>query len=101
MKIATMIANILVRDFHVEMSDYCSIDISPDTHVMRVMKRLGLVNEKAERENVVYKARELNPDFPGIIDYSCWEIGREWCHPTNPECDKCIVKNVCNKMLSC
>jgi endonuclease III len=98
-KISTMAANILARQFRIPFSDYYSIDISPDVHILRVMKRMGFVDKDASVEMVVYKARELNPDFPGIIDFSCWEIGRRWCRPRKPECSNCIVKSECNKIL--
>ena len=75
-KIATMAANIFARQFKVPFSNYYSIDISPDVHILRVMKRTGLVDNEADLDSVIYKARELNPKFPGIIDFSCWEIGR-------------------------
>ena len=98
-KIATMATNILARQFKIELSDYYSIDISPDTHVMRVMKRMGYVPENASREMVIYKARELYPEFPGIIDLSCFEIGRSWCKPTEPDCSNCIIKSECKKIM--
>lgn len=98
-KIATMAANILARDFKIPFSDYYSIDISPDTHVQRVMKRMGFVPKDANNEMIIYKARELNPEFPGIIDYSCWEIGRNWCKPGNPDCANCIVNDECKKCI--
>ena len=94
-KIATMATNILARQFKVPFSDYYSIDVSPDTHVKRVMYRLGLVEEDASNDDLIYKAREMNPEFPGIIDYSLWEIGREYCRPQNPKCEQCSVKSVC------
>ena len=75
-KIATMAANILARQFKIPFSDYYSIDISPDVHILRVMRRTGLVDNNADLDSIIYKARELNPEFPGIIDFSCWEIGR-------------------------
>ena len=97
-KISTMAANILARQFRVPFSDYYSIDISPDVHILRVMKRMGFVPENANNDMVIYKARELNPEFPGIIDFSCWEIGRNWCKPRKPICGDCIVKDECKKI---
>jgi endonuclease III len=94
-KISTMAANILARQFKIPFSDYYSIDISPDVHIKRVMRRMGYVPENADNDMIIYKARELNPEFPGIIDFSCWEIGRNWCKPTNPDCKNCIVKEYC------
>ena len=94
-KIATMATNILVREYGVELSDYYSIDISPDVHIKRIMYRLGLISNQEDINLVIYKARELNPEFPGIIDVSCWEIGRNYCHPTNPDCKNCPLKNSC------
>lgn len=95
-KISTMAANILARQFRILFSDYYSIDISPDVHIKRVLKRIGYVPEDADNDMIIYKARELNPEFPGIIDFSCWEIGRTWCKPNNPDCSHCIVKTDCN-----
>ena len=97
-KIATMAANILARQYKIEFSDYNSIDISPDTHVMRVMYRMGYVPKEASREMVIYKARELYPEFPGIIDFPCFEIGRNWCDPSSPKCNECIVNKICKKV---
>jgi len=98
-KIATMATNILARDFKVTFSDFYSIDISTDVHIMRVMERIGYVPQNASHEMVIYKARELNPEYPGIIDYPCWEIGRNWCKASNPECQKCKVNSVCKKVI--
>jgi endonuclease III len=97
-KIATMAANILARQYKIEFSDYYSVDISPDVHVKRVFSRMGLVPPNPSPEVVIYKARELYPKFPGIIDSSCWQIGREWCKPTNPDCGNCIIKDDCEKL---
>ena len=94
-KIATMAANILARQFKIPFSDFYSIDVSPDVHVKRVMSRLGLVTDDADNDKIIYKAREMCPEFPGIIDFSLWEIGRKWCRPNNPDCDNCIVNSEC------
>lgn len=96
-KIATMATNILARQFKIPFSDLYSIDVSPDVHVKRVMHRMNLVGENADSDKIIYKAREMNPEFPGIIDYSLWEIGRNWCRPNNPDCCACIVCKECPK----
>lgn len=96
-KIATMIANILAREFKIPMLDYLCIDISPDVHIIRVFKRIGVVNNNASIDEILYSARELNPEYPGIFDISCWKIGRNWCHPKNPECEKCYLNELCEK----
>jgi len=96
-KIATMAANILARQFKIKFSDFYCIDISPDVHIRRVMKRLGYLANTSDINMVIYKAREICPTFPGIIDFSCWEIGREFCHPSKPKCDKCPVEKECKK----
>lgn len=98
-KIATMAANLLATQFRIPFADYYSIDISPDVHVLRVMSRTGLVSRDACLEAVIYRARELNPEFPGVIDFSCWEIGRTWCRPRNPNCDECVIGSVCKKVI--
>jgi len=96
-KIATMAANVLARDFKIPMKDYINIDISPDIHVKRVFKRLGFISKDASNDELIYCARELNPMYPGIFDLSCWEIGRSWCRPHKPVCEKCYLNNYCIK----
>ena len=94
-KIATMAANILIRGFKIPVSDHFSVDISVDVHVRRVFRRLGLIPERASTEQVIYRARELNPEFPGILDLPAWQIGREWCKPKNPRCSECFMEDIC------
>jgi|GEM_PF-877846 len=96
-KIATMAANILARQFQIEFADYYSIDVSPDIHIRRVMWRTGLIEDMNDIDAVIYRARELNPEFPSIIDFSVWEIGRKFCTATNPKCDECFVNAKCPK----
>lgn len=98
-KIATMATNILARNLKVEFSDYYSIDVSVDVHVMRVLHRLGLISKDATIEQIIFRARAISPEFPGLIDLPLWEIGRTWCKPTEPNCKECYMHDVCPKVL--
>ena len=44
---------------------------------------------------VIYAARDLNPDYPGIFDVALWEIGRAVCRPTVPLCSECRLAGYC------
>ncbi|MCD6299498.1 MAG: endonuclease III [Thermoplasmata archaeon] len=69
--------------------------IAVDTHVMRVSQRLGITEESA-REKI---ERDLMNKFPGNrwSDVSNLLIahGRRVCRARNPECEKCILKDMC------
>jgi len=96
-KIASMATNSLARDFKIKMADKLCIDISPDVQVRRVFTRLGLISVEATNDELIYCARELNPEYPGIFDLSAWEIGRNWCRPKVPYCSDCYLEKWCPK----
>ncbi len=99
-KIATMAANILSRNFKIPMQDRICIDISPDVQVKRVFIRLGFITSHATNDQLIYAAREFHPEYPGIFDLSVWEIGRKWCRPRNPDCKSCYLDGICPKYFS-
>ena len=95
-KIATMTANILARHFHVRLADKYSIDVSIDGLVPRVLKRAFDLPTTADATELIYFARSMNPEYPGIIDYEAWRVGSNWCEPKNPKCRECAAKSVCS-----
>ena len=97
-KISTMAVNILARGFYIPLSDYKAIDISVDTQIRKVMGRMGYASLNASDAEIIKKARILNPEFPGIIDGTCWRIGRDYCHNQSPDCINCIVNKSCKKV---
>lgn len=96
-KIATMATNLLHRGMGVEFSDYSSIDISPDVHIIRILSRLGLLKPEqvSNKTLAIYKAREINPSYPGLIDGFFWRIGTTFCRPSNPNCSGCPIESIC------
>ncbi len=98
-KIASMAINILVRHFKEPIKDLQWIDVSPDRHVIRVFKRSGLIRPDASKEEIVWRAKELNPKYPGVFDISTFMVGKNYCNPTNPNCSDCILTHECEKLI--
>lgn len=69
-----------------------------DTHVFRVSRRIGLVDEKATTPLAV--ERELTQNFTDEIIPKAhhWLIlhGRYTCLARKPKCDECGLKEICN-----
>lgn len=101
-KIASMASNILVRDFRVPVADKRCLDVSPDVHVCRVFTRIGLIEQDiADAQTAaMYAARDVSPEYPGVLDLGSWEIGRKWCRPAKPQCDECRLGPVCPRVGS-
>ncbi len=67
-----------------------------DTHVLRVCKRLGLLDGSSSR----IRAHEVMSELiPPERTYSAHmhmiRLGRRFCHPASPDCGGCPVKNYC------
>lgn len=67
-----------------------------DTHVLRISKRLGLVNPEASE---FLAARPLEmivpPPLRAGLHIAMIQHGRSVCLPTTPRCDQCVVKTFC------
>ncbi|MDE0518564.1 MAG: hypothetical protein OXH36_03280 [Bdellovibrionales bacterium] len=90
LKIATMAVNLLDQEnLFSENFDRSAIDISPDRHVQRVMTRLGLVDESPSVSQIIFKAKEIYPPFPGLLDLPFYDVGKKYCHAREPQCSSC------------
>ena len=97
-QLASMAVMILVRDYG-ELGGRKSFPYlvpKEDVHTKRVFRRAGLVSGK---QTVVDTARELNPDFPAILDEPAWIIGQKYCFKSNPNCEQCPITLVCGKHI--
>ena len=106
-KIATMATNLLKRYFGIEKNchDEHFMDISPDTHVRNIFKKLGFIDENisdnSDKENkrIIYAARALNPNAPYALDYPCYIIGKTFCHKRGQKrCTECPIREYCQSM---
>lgn len=96
--IASMATRILYDDFGCFRGQEWQIDVKPDTHLIRVFRRVGFIDSNSEKE-AVSAARHLNPEFPGALDWPAWRIGNLWCHPTRPDCPRCPLTKDCLKRI--
>ena len=71
--------------------------IPVDTHVNRVAKRLGLVPENGEYENIRKCLQSLyNPKDYLAVHVLLISLGREYCRARNPSCKQCPVNTLCS-----
>ena len=70
--------------------------IAVDTHVNRISKRLGLVEEKADVETV---RKTLEKMIRGkdrfVVNLGLVKFGQEICKPIRPRCEECELKSIC------
>lgn len=67
-----------------------------DTHIHRVSRRLGLIPEKATREQAHELLEDLiPPDIYYTFHLNLIAHGRAVCHARNPECARCVLQGEC------
>lgn len=96
-KKASMATRILGMDLNKPIRSWSEIDVSVDEMIMRVFPRAGLSRTNNIQE-IIDSARRLNPSFPGALDLPCWDIGRRWCSPLEPDCANCYIGQICPKV---
>lgn len=94
--IAHMTLRILIDEFDYDpgVEGYKQIDVKPDIQVRKVFIRSGLVN-RDDGELCVEVARQICPEYPALLDWPTWEIGRGYCDQTAPRCKACPLDLVC------
>ncbi len=67
-----------------------------DTHIERITKRLGLVDEKAKYEKIRKKLEETFPPDKYLEAHLLLiNFGRKICKTRKPKCGKCPIRNKC------
>ncbi len=89
------VANVILSDYFRNPQGFVV-----DTHIKRVSYRLGWTKhtnpEKIERDLMHRIPRKYWVSLPKQII----SLGREYCHPKNPDCTNCPLAEVCPKNLS-
>ena len=70
--------------------------IAVDTHVLRVSKRLGLINENDDVLDCEHKLRKLFKGYDYILlHHQFIHFGRYFCKAMFPKCENCKLKGFC------
>lgn len=73
-------------------------DLPVDTHILRISKRLGLVDLKADPLKTEIKLKKLFPESDWIkLHHQLIHFGRYKCLARNPMCENCKLAAFCNK----
>ena len=93
-KKAVMAVEILVRHFGVELLGRECGQVAYDVQVRRVFLRSGIADVDSV-EAIERAAAQACPEAPGTLDLAAWLVGRDWCRPKAPQCDRCRLKEPC------
>lgn len=68
-----------------------------DTHIQRVTGRIGLRPEKMNNEKAhAYLAGLFPSETYPAAHLNIIRLGREVCHPRNPDCESCVLNSLCD-----
>jgi len=68
-----------------------------DTHVHRIVRRLGLVPEKTSAVKTFDRMRPLVPKGKALsFHLNLLELGRTLCRPRDPDCPPCPLRRLCD-----
>ena len=71
-------------------------ELPVDTHVFRVSKRLGLINENDDVLDCEHKLRKLFKGYDYILlHHQFIHFGRYFCKAMSPKCENCKLKGFC------
>jgi endonuclease-3 len=75
--------------------------IAVDTHIYRVVKRLGLVEMRAGPQDVKRELEDsISREDYSFADGAILSIGKEFCKPSKPRCGGCPLEKLCEKKFT-
>ena len=73
-------------------------DLPVDTHILRISKRLKIVDSFADSYKTEMKLKSLIPEDRWIkTHHQLIHFGRDVCTARNPQCEKCKIAEFCTK----
>jgi endonuclease-3 len=86
-----------IKTAYIVLAFACNKDLcAVDTHVHRIVKRVGLIDETCGREKA---HRELRPLIPKgkarAFHVNLLDLGKTICHARGPNCGACMILDLC------
>ena len=73
-------------------------DLPVDTHILRISKRLKIVDSSADSYKTEMKLKSLIPEDRWIkTHHQLIHFGRDMCTARNPQCENCKISEFCTK----
>ena len=73
-------------------------DLPVDTHILRISKRLKIVDSSADSYKTEIKLKSLIPEDRWIkTHHQLIHFGRDMCTARSPQCEKCKISEFCTK----
>ena len=73
-------------------------DLPVDTHILRISKRLRIVDSSADSYKTEMKLKSLIPEDRWIkTHHQLIHFGRDMCAARNPQCENCKISEFCTK----
>lgn len=74
-----------------------SSDVKADSQLRRVLGRAVYGEEinAANPAKVIELARQLNPADSWQLDWPLWNVAKDYCRPTSPDCPNCYLRPYC------
>jgi len=81
-------------------SDFKPIYFPVDTHIHRIVNRLGILDRKYPPAIIQKKISEVvSPDIILSLHMNIIYLGREICKAQKPDCEICPLNNECKKLI--
>lgn len=97
MEALTSLKGIGVKTISVTLIEALGADLCPvDTHVHRILNRLGIVDTKANRDKTFDLLKPMLP--PGsafALHHNLLTFGRSVCTAKAPQCGACVLRKLC------
>lgn len=87
-----------IKTISVVLMFTCGVDVFPvDTHVHRICRRIGFVDDKTSAEKTHWQMQPLIPDGKSYsLHMNFLKLGRTICNARKPQCTECPILALCN-----